>query len=233
MNSFIFSFFILSAGLTLFFVLASYPIVTPNLEWIFCWAFCCAATFAISGFGYFVSIALNPLKAQLCTVTYVLVAVMFSGLATTSVLSFKGNPFFMTLSYLSIMRWLSELIFLRQVYSLSLAWRMPPPCYENETESSELHWLFMFGLTPVSEVFYLDVAMLLLLGITFRIFAFVSLVTCNRNKRGLRTYGQIISHRLSCLCDVWFRKLLQMTVVSNPTTEGDSEMSPIPEPSYL
>jgi len=217
-------------------VLASYPIVTPNLEWIFCWAFCCAATFAISGFAYFVSIALNPLKAQLCTVTYVLVAVMFSGLATTSVLSFKGNPFFMTLSYLSVMRWLSELIFLRQVYSLSLAWRMPPPCYENETESSELHWLLMFGLTPISEVFSLDVAMLLLLGITFRILAFVSLIFCNRNKRGLRTYGQIFSHQICNPCD-YFRNIIQATILSRSGKNKDGSQSefspPPPELSYL
>lgn len=138
----------------------------------------------------------------------------------------------MTLSYLSIMRWLSELIFLRQVYSLSLAWRMPPPCYMNESESSELHWLLMFGLTPISDIFSLDVAMLLLLGVVFRILAFTSLIVCNRNKRGLRTLGQIVGQSVCYPLEVLFSRAQRKKVEANQLFRKDSEqfseLSPLP-----
>ena len=176
--------------LTLFFVLAFYPIVTPNLIWYYCWGYSCAAAFAIAGFAYLMSVALSPLKAQLCTVIYVLVALMFSGLAT-SLQDLHENSMFKAVSYLSIMRWLSELVYLQDIYSLTLAWRMPPPYYSEATQFSALQWIMILGYTPLSAAIALDVSILFLLGIIFRILAFASLILFNRDKRGLPTLTQM------------------------------------------
>ena len=68
-------------ALAAFFVLSFYPIVTPNVDVGLFFLYACAAAFASSGAGYLASVAFNLLKAQLYTVIYVLVALMFSGLA--------------------------------------------------------------------------------------------------------------------------------------------------------
>jgi hypothetical protein len=61
-------------------------------------------------------------------VIYVLVAVMFSGLAT-KLSALSENPLFLVVSYVSFARWLAELLYLQEVWSLTLAWRMPPAYY--------------------------------------------------------------------------------------------------------
>jgi len=190
--------------LTLFFVLAFYPIVTPNLIWYYCWGYSCAAAFAIAGFAYLMSVALSPLKAQLCTVIYVLVALMFSGLAT-SLQDLHNNFMFKAVSYLSIMRWLSELVYLQDVYSLTLAWRMPPPYYSEATQYSALQWIMILGYTPLSAALALNVSILILLGITFRILAFISLILFNRDKRGLPTLTQMCFYWILNPLDDWGR----------------------------
>jgi hypothetical protein len=190
--------------LTLFFVLALYPIVTPNLDWYYCWGFSCAASFATSGFAYMMSVALSPLKAQLCTVIYVLVALMFSGLAT-SLQTLHQNPMFSAISYLSILRWHCELVYLQDVYSLTLAWRMPPPYYSDAGQYSALEWIIALDYTPLSAVLALNVSILILLGINFRILAFVSLVVFNRDKRGLPTLTQMCFYWIVNPLDDWSR----------------------------
>jgi hypothetical protein len=77
--------------LTVFFVMSLYPTVTPAITWGALLSYSCCASFAVSGLAYLASIALKPLKAQLVVVIYVLVAVMFSGLAT-KLQSLSDNP---------------------------------------------------------------------------------------------------------------------------------------------
>ena len=64
-------------------------------------AYALSAAFSCSGLAYFMSIALSPLKAQLYSVIYVLVALMFSGLATP-LRSLTGNSLFWALTYASV-----------------------------------------------------------------------------------------------------------------------------------
>jgi len=54
-------------------------------------------------------------------------------------------------------------------------------------------------------VFALNVSMLILLGITFRVFAFVSLVAFNRDKRGLPTLAQMSLYWIVNPLDDWAR----------------------------
>jgi hypothetical protein len=54
-------------------------------------------------------------------------------------------------------------------------------------------------------VFTLDVAMLVLLGIAFRVLAFVSLVAFNRDKRGLPTLAQMSLYWVVNPLDDWAR----------------------------
>lgn len=99
----------------------------------------------------------------------------------------------------------------------------------NEVDSSELHWLLMFGLTPVSDIFSLDISMLLLLGVVFRLFAFTSLIICNRNKRGLRNLGQIVGHWVCYPLEVFFSraqtKKVDKSQVLKKASEQSSELS--------
>jgi hypothetical protein len=73
-------------------------------------------------------------------VIYVLVAVMFSGLATR-LGKLEANPLFVSLSYLSFARWQAELVYLQTVRSLTVAWRMPPPYYAKASQYSALEGL--------------------------------------------------------------------------------------------
>ena len=68
---------------------------------------------------------------------YVLVAIMFSGLATR-LDQLENNPLFVVVSYLSFARWQAELVYLQTVWSLTLAWRMPPPFYAKSSKYSAL-----------------------------------------------------------------------------------------------
>ena len=192
------------AVLTFFFVMSFYPTVTPDVPWTYFLAYSCAASFSVSGVAYLASIALEPLKAQLVVVIYVLVAVMFSGLATKlSVLN--DNPLFLAVSYLSFARWHAELIYLQTVWSLTVAWRMPPAYYIKASKYSALLGLMELGYSPQDLVMYLDVGMLLLLGFIFRVLAFWSLVVCNRDKRGLPTIGQMSLYWIVNPLDDWAR----------------------------
>jgi len=89
--------------LTAFFVLALYPTVTPGTSLGDLLLTSCVAAFAVSGLAYLASIALKPLAAQLVVVIYVLVAVMFSGLATR-LATLSENNLFWAASYLSYAR---------------------------------------------------------------------------------------------------------------------------------
>jgi len=114
---------------------------------------------------------------------------MFSGLATR-LASLAENPLFWAASYLSFARWHGELVYLETVKAMSLAWRMPPPYYRSASYSA-LSGLIALGYSPQDVAIVLDVALLLLLGVFFRILAFWSLVALNRDKRGLPTLGQM------------------------------------------
>lgn len=95
----------------------------------------------------------------------------------------------------------------------------------NEVDSSELHWLLMFGLTPVSDIFSLDISMLLLLGVVFRLLAFSSLIVCNRNKRGLRTLGQIVGNWVCYPLEVFFSRAPKKKVAKSQLPKKASEQS--------
>lgn len=172
------------ALLTFFFVMSFYPLVAPNMEWYYYFYYSFAASFACSGFSYFASIALSPLKAQLLVVIYVLVGVMFNG-TTTRLSDLSHNLFFNAISYLSYARWLCELCYLRQIYNLSFAWRLPPNFYLKPSVNSALYGLIMLEYTPTDKSMMLDMIMLLLLGFAFRCFAFISMIVFNRDKKGL------------------------------------------------
>jgi len=192
------------ALLTLFFVLSFYPIVTPNVDWLLFVGYSFAAAFACSGVAYLASIALSPLKAQLLVVIYVLVAVMFSGLAT-KLSELDTNPLFACLSYFSFARWLSELIYLQDVYTLALAWRMPPPYYSKQSAYSAFYGILGLGYTPQTVVLVLDSLMLVLLGLLFRYLAYWSLIAFNRDKRGLPTLSQMSLYWIVNPLDDWAR----------------------------
>jgi hypothetical protein len=178
--------------------------VTPGLPWYLFFAYCYAAAFACSGVAYAASIALSPLKAQLLVVIYVLVAVMFSGLASR-LSTLDANPLFRALSYVSYARWLSELLYLQDVWYLSLAWRMPPPYYSRPSAYSALAGVLGLQYTPTVEAMALNVALLVLLGLGFRALAFASLVLFNRDKRGLPTVTQMAMYWIVSPLDDWAR----------------------------
>jgi len=191
--------------LTFFFVLSFYPLVTPNIEWYFFFGYSCAASFACSGLAYFASIALSPLKAQLLVVIYVLVAVMFSGLATR-LKQLSENTLFLSLTYLSYARWLSELCYLQQVYSSTIAWRMPPSYYLKPQSDSVLTGVIGLEYTPSNETMMLNSLMLICLGLLFRLLAFISLIIFNRDKRGLQTVTQLLLYFIINPIDDWYKE---------------------------
>jgi hypothetical protein len=168
------------------------------MEWYYYFFYVYAASFTCSGFAYWVSIALSPLKAQLTVVIYVLVGVMFNG-TTTRLSDLSNNVFFLTITYLSYARWLCELCYLQEVFNLSLAWRMPPNVYLKASVNSAMYGLVTLEYTPTTHAMIYDVYMLLLLGVFFRILGFISLSLCNRDKRGLQSFAHMFRMNICVL----------------------------------
>jgi hypothetical protein len=210
------------ALLTFFFVMSFYPLVTPDIEWYYFFIYSCAASFACSGLAYFASIALSPLKAQLLVVIYVLVAVMFSGLATR-LKDLQDNGLFLSLTYLSYARWLSELCYLQQVYGLTIAWRMPPPYYLKPSSDSALAGLISLEYTPSDEAMALNALMLLSLGCLFRFLAFISLIIFNRDKRGLQTLSQMSLYFVINPLDDWAREKREKQLLKEKREKSASQ----------
>jgi len=67
------------------------------------------------------------------------------------------------------------------------------------------HLFHYLRYTPLDVVFSLNVSMLILLGVTFRVLAFVSLVAFNRDKRGLPTLAQMSLYWIVNPLDDWAR----------------------------
>uniref|UniRef100_A0A7S2W930 ABC transporter domain-containing protein n=1 Tax=Rhizochromulina marina TaxID=1034831 RepID=A0A7S2W930_9STRA len=190
--------------LTFFFVMSFYPIVTPTIQWYLYLLYGFAAAYAASGTAYLLSIALDPLTAQLLTVIWILVSIMFSGLSTR-LDELNSSPVFSVLTYVSYARWFAELIYLQTVWSMSLAWRMPPPYYSSQSKFSALFGVLSYLYTPSNRAMYLNVAMLVFLGTLSRILAFIALSAFNRDKMGLSTLTQMGLYWVVNPLDDWAR----------------------------
>jgi len=177
--------------LTLVFTLSLYPFANPSVEWHQFWLYCFFAAFTSSGFAYWASASLTNIKAQLAVVIYAMAAVVFSGMAI-KLSALNSHCLSRALSYISFMRWFSELVYIREVYKKSIAWRMPPTFYQQKNDFSVLNGVLAYSFTPQSVIFILNLFMLCLIGIFFRLIAFWSLVILSRDKRGLSSVSDIV-----------------------------------------
>ena len=82
------------------------------------------ASFAISGWSYFLSITFDAKAAQLYIVVALLVFFMTAGV-TPKLTALIGKPTY-GLSYLSYARWLCEDLFVGHTYELTAVYRLPP-----------------------------------------------------------------------------------------------------------
>lgn len=86
----------------------------------------------------------------------------------------------------------SELVYIREVYNKSIAWRMPPTFYQQKNDFSVLNGVLAYSFTPQSVIFSLNLLMLCLIGLIFRLIAFWSLVILSRDERGLWSVSDIV-----------------------------------------
>jgi hypothetical protein len=120
-----------------------------------------------------------------------MVAVIFSGMAT-KLSSLDSHLVLSVLSYTSFVRWFAELVYIREVFTKSIAWRMPSEFYKKQSHYSALYGVLAYGYTPQTIVFGLDLCVLFLLGLVFRVFAYWALVLVDREMRGLRNLSDIL-----------------------------------------
>jgi len=164
---------------TFVFIISLYPFVNLSIEWHQFWLYSFFTAFVCSGFTYMASTSLTSTRAQLAVVVNVMVAVLFSGIAIK--LSTLNSHFVSrALSYMSFVRWFAELVYIREVYNKSIAWRMPPAFYKQKSQYSALRGVFTYSYTPRSDVFGLNLFILCFAGLIFRMFAYWCLVLLSR-----------------------------------------------------
>ena len=201
--------------LSFFFSMAFIPIVTPIIPWYYLMLINWAGAFAVSGVSVFASIAFDPLSAQLFVVIFVLINSMFSGLST-SISTIMENPFYSALMYTSYARWLAELLYLDDVYFLSLAWRMPPNWYKSESEYSALYGCITYEYVPTAMSMDLCILSLVWLGIFFRFIGYLSLLVFNRDKMGQSTVTQMAIYFILNPCDDCWKSMRRSTRSGSP-----------------
>ncbi|KAJ8602535.1 hypothetical protein CTAYLR_008339 [Chrysophaeum taylorii] len=147
---------------------------------------CLAASFAAAGAAHALNIAQDPKTAQLSTVAFLVASAVCSGVAPTlrdlrkrlTAVPAKG------LAWASYSRWLVEALFSANIAHLATAWHFPPKLYKNPKSESTLLHLVLFDYDAKSA--NLDAAILVFLGLAFRLLALAALFLTNRGRMGLR-----------------------------------------------
>ncbi|KAJ1456324.1 hypothetical protein M885DRAFT_463371 [Pelagophyceae sp. CCMP2097] len=178
------------ALLTAAFLGSWYPTAKPQCAFGSYFGPCLGASLAASGAAHVFSIAQDAKEAQLSTVFFLVACSMFSGVSPRLYQLQQLGLGTRLVVWSSYARWLVEACFAAEVSSLSSAWRMPPAFYKHPMQESAFQGLLINDYTARAD--RLDTAILVLLGVGFRLAALACLVTTNRDRMGLRSLSHII-----------------------------------------
>ncbi|KAK7236258.1 hypothetical protein SO694_00061132 [Aureococcus anophagefferens] len=197
------------ALLTLAFLSTWFPTASPRCAFARYFAPCFGAALAASGaahvahgaaqegdipnfngsdlgrFPLVANVAQEPKSAQLSSVSFLVVAAMFSGVAPRLGELRKLGPAARPVVWGSYARWLVEALYAAEISALSTAWRMPPAFYNRPRAESALMGLLLYDYVAKSAA--LNCAVLVLLGVLFRLVALLALKCANRDRMGLRS----------------------------------------------
>ena len=143
------------------------------------------ATLHLSVPAQVANVAQEPKSAQLSSVSFLVVAAMFSGVAPRLGELRKLGPAARPVVWGSYARWLVEALYAAEISALSTAWRMPPAFYNRPRAESALMGLLLYDYVAKSAA--LNCAVLVLLGVLFRLVALLALKCANRDRMGLRS----------------------------------------------
>jgi len=197
--------------LTAAFLSTWFPTARPRTSFARYFEACFAAALCASGGAHVFNVAQDPKAAQLSSVSFLVVAAMFSGVAPRlSELATLG-PGAKPVIWTSYARWLVEALYASEISALSTAWRMPPAFYNRPRAESALQGLFMYDYVARSAT--ANCWLLVLLGVMFRLIALVALSQTNRDRMGLRSPAHAASdawtgavRRLSAVLQWWHDK---------------------------